>query len=71
MLVKIKVVTESKKEKFIKKSEDSFEVHVKEPAERGQANKRVVELLREAFKGYNKIKIIKGHHSPSKIISIN
>lgn len=70
MLVKIKAKTEAKEEKFIKKSEDSFEIHVKEPAERGQANKKIVELLRKHFKGYNKIKIIKGHHSPSKIISL-
>jgi hypothetical protein len=71
MHIKVKVSTGAKIEKIVKKSDDSFEIKVKEPAERGLANKRVLELLREAFKGYNKIRIISGHHSKSKIISIN
>ncbi len=71
MHIKVKVKTDSKKESVTKKAPDSYIISVKEPAERGQANKRVVELLRNNFKGYNEIKIISGHHSPSKIISIN
>ncbi len=70
MFVKIKVYTEEKREWLHKKSGDSFDMHIKEPAEQGLANKKVIELLRKHFKGYNKIKIIKGHHSPNKIISL-
>ena len=69
--IKVKVLTEAKKEKITKKSDSGFEIAVKELAERGLANKKIMELLRKEFKGYNKIKIISGHHSSSKIISIN
>ncbi len=84
MLIKIKVLTSAKKEKVVKKSaptlsvgaptesvgEYKFEISVKEPAERGLANEKVIKLLRNEFKGYNKIRIVSGHHSPSKIISL-
>ncbi len=72
MYIKLRVKVDAKTEKFIKKSEDHFDVFVKEPAERGLANKRVIELVREYFKVYNSdIRIVSGHHSPGKIISIN
>lgn len=71
MLIKIKVFTGAKKEKIVKKSDDSFDIHVKEPAERNLANKKILELVRKYFKVYNSIvKIVKGHHSPSKIINL-
>ncbi len=70
MLIKIKVFTDAKKEKIIKKSDDSFHIFVIEPAEKNLANKRILELVRKNFKGYNKIIIIKGYHSSSKIISL-
>ena len=55
-----------------KESKDHFSISIKEPAERGLANKRVIELVREYFKVYNKdIRIVSGHHSPGKIISID
>ncbi|MFA6797651.1 MAG: DUF167 family protein, partial [Candidatus Paceibacterota bacterium] len=53
MYIKLKVQAGAKKEKFEKISEDHFSVSVKEPAERGLANKRVVKLVREYFKVYN------------------
>ncbi len=71
MLIKVKVSTDTKKDKIIKKSEDHFEIHVKEPKERGLANKKVLELVRKYFKIYNNIRIVSGHHTPSKIISLN
>ena len=44
---------------------------VKEPAERGLANERVIEMVREYLKVYNKdVRIVSGHHSPGKIIKI-
>ncbi len=71
MYIKVKVTVEAKKEKFVKKTKDHFDVFVKEPAERNLANKKVVELVRNYFKVYNgEIRIVSGHHSPSKIISI-
>jgi uncharacterized protein (TIGR00251 family) len=70
MHIKVKVIAGAKREKLIKKSKDALEVHVREPAEDGMANKKALELLRKEFAGYNEIKIIHGHHSPNKIISI-
>ena len=72
MYIKVKVITGAKKEKIFKKSKDHFDISVKEPAERNVANKRIVELVREYFKVYNgDIRIVSGHHSPSKIISLD
>ena len=72
MYIKLKVKTEAKHEKFVKKTKDHFDVAVKEPAERGLANKRVIELVRKYYKVYNgDIRIVSGHHSPSKIISLD
>jgi len=72
MYIKVRVTTSAKKEKIVKKSEDHFDIFAKEPAERNLANKRVVELVRNYFKVYNgDVRIVSGHHSPSKIISIS
>ena len=71
MYIKIKVKVEAKNERFLKVSKDHFEIDVKVPAERNLANERVIELVRNYFKGYNgDIRIVSGHHSPSKIISL-
>ncbi len=71
MYIKVKVFTEAKKEKIVKKSKDHFDIFVKESAERNLANKKVLELVRDYFKVYNgNVRIVRGHHSPSKIISV-
>ena len=44
-------------------------IQVKEKAVGGEANKKVLELLREKFKG-KKVLMIKGHHSPNKIFAV-
>lgn len=60
-----------KKESWKKKSEDHFEVSVKEKAERNMANKRVLELVAENFKvPVSKVRIVNGHHHPSKLLVI-
>lgn len=72
MYVKVKVTPDAKKEKFERKSEELFEISVKEKAKQNMANDRVRELMAQHF-GMVKgdIKIISGHRSPNKIISIN
>ena len=71
MLAKIKVFVGSKKSEIIKKSEDSFEVRVKEKAERGLANKAVAIMLAAYFKiQISKIRLIGGGHQRNKIFSI-
>lgn len=61
----------AKKESFEVGSEDSFLVSVKEPAEQNRANKRVLELVAGHFGvGPKQIRIISGHHSSGKILSV-
>jgi len=64
-------VAGAKKEVFKELTADSFLVAVKEPAEQNLANKRVIEIIATHFCVLPKqIRIISGHHSPGKILSI-
>ncbi len=71
MYIHLKVKAGSKKEVFEKVSEDHFTVSLKEKAERNMANKKACELVAEYFKiPIGKVRMISGHHSPSKILSL-
>jgi hypothetical protein len=71
MLIKVKVFPGEKKEIITKKTDDSFEVKIKEDAERGEANKRVKEVLAlHLHVPAGKIRLIKGSRSRSKIFNI-
>ena len=71
MLIKIKAYPCSKEEKIIQKSNDSFDVFVREEAERNMANKRIIELIAEYFNvPQHKAKMIKGFKESSKIFDI-
>ncbi len=71
MYIKVRVRTGAKKESVEQLAGDRFAISVKEPAERNQANERVVELVAMHFKiSPAKIRIKSGHHSPSKILSV-
>jgi len=71
MLIKAKVFPNSKKEEIFKKSEDSFEIRVKEKPERGEANKAVIGLLSFFLKiPKGKIRIIKGFKQRNKILKV-
>lgn len=71
MYIHVKVTAGAKKEIWKKKSEDHFEVSVKEKAERNQANARVIALVAEYFKvSVNKVRIVNGHHHPSKLLVV-
>jgi uncharacterized protein YggU (UPF0235/DUF167 family) len=71
MYIRIDVTTESKKESVEKTGPDSFNISVREKAERNMANRRILELVRNEF-GYKGViaKIISGHHSPRKILDV-
>ncbi|MEK7150567.1 MAG: DUF167 family protein [Patescibacteria group bacterium] len=71
MYIKVRVLAGSKKEVFKKISDTHFEARVKEKAERNMANRKVVELVRQHFKSAGDVRIINGHHSPSKILSVD
>jgi len=71
MLIKVKVFPNSKKEEIIKKSEDSFEIRVKEKPEKGKANREVVRILSCYFKiPESKIRLIRGFKKRNKIFEI-
>lgn len=72
MYIKVKVEAGSKKEKLEKLSENRFKINVREPAERNIANKRVCEIIANVYKiNIKSVRIISGHQSSSKILSIN
>ncbi|MCX6717752.1 MAG: DUF167 domain-containing protein [Candidatus Taylorbacteria bacterium] len=81
MYIKVKVKAGAKEDKITLMKKDSFDISVKAPAERNLANKKVIELVRKYFKArlndnevgqvYNgDVRIVSGHHSQSKIISV-
>lgn len=69
MYLKIKVIPNAREEKVEKKSEDEWRVWTKLPAENNLANTRVLELVRLEYPNQS-VRIVSGHHSPSKIVSI-
>ena len=72
MYIKVKVQAGAKKEEVKKKNKDTYIVSVCEKAERNQANKRVCYIISDIFNvSIKNIRIISGHQSPSKILSIN
>ena len=71
MLIKVKVSTGSKKAEIIKKSENGFDIKVKEKAERGLANQAIATALAAYFKiPASKIRLIRGAKQRNKIFEI-
>ena len=71
MLIKVKVKTGAKNEKLKKVSDDHFEISVREKPENNAANHRVIQMLAAHLRiAANVVRIVKGHHRPSKILSI-
>ncbi|HEY4510909.1 MAG TPA: DUF167 family protein [Candidatus Paceibacterota bacterium] len=72
MYIKVSVHAGAKKEVFEKVSETHFKISVKEPAKQNLANGRVRALVARHFKvPVAKVRIINGHHSPSKLLSVS
>ncbi len=70
MYLKIKVVVGSKQEKVEQIKSDEYRIWVRVPAENNAANTRVLEIIRGIYPTTS-VRIVSGHHSPSKIVSIN
>lgn len=70
MYLKIKVIPDSKIEKVEQLKHDEYRVWVKAPAENNKANTRVLELMRELYPN-KRIRLVSGHTSPSKVISVD
>ena len=71
MLIKVKVFPQAGEEEIFKKSEDSFEVWVKEKPIKGQANRAVISALVKYLNiDRTKIRLIKGGKTRNKIFEI-
>lgn len=71
MYVKVRVVAGMRKEKVTQIDAVTFEMVVKEPAERNLANKRIRILLAQAYNVEERdVRIVTGHHSQSKIFDV-
>lgn len=71
MYIRVKVTPGVKKERVTRIKENEFKIEVKEPAERNLANARVREIVaREMGVATGHARIIAGHRSPTKVISI-
>lgn len=71
MYIKVRVVVAAKVESVKQNKPDTFTIHVRAEAKQNQANKRMMELLATYLKVPSKsIRLISGHHQPSKIVSI-
>jgi uncharacterized protein YggU (UPF0235/DUF167 family) len=67
-----KVTAGAGKESFKQKNKDHFLISVREKAERNMANARILALVAEHFKvPQNKVRIVNGHRSPSKLLVID
>lgn len=70
MYLKLKVIPDSKQEKVEQVKDDEYRIWVKVPAENNRANTRVLEVIRELYPN-TKIRLVSGHTSPSKIVSVD
>lgn len=71
MYIHIKAFTGQKKEEILEKKPGYFDVHVREKPEQNMANRKIIELVAQYFNiSLSQVKIISGHHKPTKILSI-
>ena len=70
MYIKVRVIAKAKKETIEQVSSDHYKISVREPAERNLANRRILDIFRSEFPGQD-VRLVSGHHSPSKIVSIS
>lgn len=68
-LFKVKARPSAKKETLKKISPDKYEIAVQEPAEKGMANKRILEIIKTKISpGAKRIIMVSGHKTKSKVI---
>lgn len=71
MYIKVKVIAGARREQVEKIKDDEYRISVCEKAERNLANTRVRELIaREYTLPVARVRIISGHQSLSKILSL-
>ncbi len=71
MFIKLRVHPDSKKSKIRQTANDAYEIWVKAPAVRGLANREALEILSSILgKPAGKFRLVKGAHSPTKIVQV-
>lgn len=70
MYLKLKVIPDAKQEKVEQLKDDEYRIWVKAPAENNHANTRVLEIIRGMHPD-KKVRLVSGHTSPSKIVSVD
>lgn len=71
MYIKVRVHPGAKEEKVIEKPDGALEIWTRAPAERGLANKKVVQVVRERLGSpAGGVAVVSGHTSPSKILRV-
>jgi len=71
MIIKVKVFPSAGKKEIIKKTEDSFEIWVKEKPIKGQANRAVISALAEYLNiPRENVKLIKGFQQRNKVFNV-
>jgi uncharacterized protein YggU (UPF0235/DUF167 family) len=71
MYVKITALTGQKQEFLREENNERFVVSVKEKPEQNMANRKILEIIALHFKvPASRVKIVSGHHKPSKIFNI-
>ncbi len=71
MIIKVKVITKSKKIEIIKFDNKRYKIKLTNPREKGKANKQLIKILSKYFKIPQSSIIIKqGNRSSKKIIEI-
>jgi uncharacterized protein YggU (UPF0235/DUF167 family) len=72
MYIKVRVVAGSKKEEVVLEKPNYFKIFVREKAKQNMANKRVIEIIAREYRTTSpKVRIVSGHHSPSKLLSVD
>ena len=71
MYIRIKVIPGAKKELYKQTGDFTYEISVKEKAERNMANRRVMEILAlHLGKKQSDFKLVSGHHTRTKMFSV-
>jgi uncharacterized protein YggU (UPF0235/DUF167 family) len=71
MYIRVNATPGAKKELVTQVSDDKYEISVREPAERNMANARIKTLVaRELGVPESAVRMILGHQSPHKILSV-
>ena len=70
-IIRARVRAGARKESFVEKAEEVFEISVKELAEGNRANAHVVALIARHYRvPAKKVRIVTGHRSPSKKLRV-